>query len=282
MLAEECRKPAGQQAGDHRPEQMERARRDRDPEQQHRRRSAEVTGSRPTDVGGVQPSRHAGEKAGQCERPRLVQGDVHPCGVGGGLAAPDHRPPTTGAGAEVDEDEREAERRDEEREPEVGGVGLGEAGPRRVANRRASTAAVESGAAFGKADGVDHDEERAGGHQRDERQIETTETQRRESDDRAERSGHDAPDDHVGRHREMWIVQTQAQRHPRADAQQGEVGERHQAEPAVQQPDAERRQRVHDRCGERAKPVRTEERRDPPGEKDQDDRDGDQARDLAP
>ena len=95
-LAEECREPASQQAGDYRTEQLERARRHRDPEQQHRGRSAEVTGSWATDVGGIQAPRHAGEKAGQCERPRLVQGDVHACGVGGGLTAPNHRPPRPG------------------------------------------------------------------------------------------------------------------------------------------------------------------------------------------
>ena len=132
-----------------------------------------------------------------------------------------------------------------EGEPEVGGIGLGEARPRRVADGAAAAAAGEPGATFGETDGVDHDEEGAGAHQRDERQVQPPKPERRQPDDRADGGRDDATDDDVGGHWQARIVQPEPQRDPRPDAQQGEVGERDEAQPAVQEADAERRQRVH-------------------------------------
>ena len=108
---------------------------------------------------------------------------------------------------------------------------------RRSRRRRSGTAATRSNTREG-----------AGGHQRDEREVQARQSQRGQTDEDADQPGDDTRDQEHGRDTEAGPQLVEANGHPRADRQQHELAQRDHPDPPDQQAETERHERVdHDR-----------------------------------
>ena len=120
-------------------------------------------------------------------------------------------------------------------EEEVCGVGSGKARTVHHDPARPGDAAEEPVSAIGKARRDDGDLERPGQHERHEREVEAAQAQRGQAPDDPDRHGAETARDD-GEDEGGIEGEVDAQRDPAADADQRVLAERHEAQPAVEQP----------------------------------------------
>ena len=140
--------------------------------------------------------------------------------------------------------EQEHQHGDDHRIAEVRGLALRDA---RAADRwdvdRAAVIAEEAVAAVGEVRGGQDDGDRAGEHQRDQREVQPAEPQGRQAHERAQHHGDQARRQQHERVRQRSREQD-PRGHPRSDRQHRGLAERHHADPADQHAETEGDDRV--------------------------------------
>ena len=125
---------------------------------------------------------------------------------------------------------------------------------------RAAVVAEEAVAAVGEVRRGQHDRDRAGEHQRDQRQVQAAEAQGRQSDQRSQHHRDQARAEQHERVRQRGREQD-PRGDPRAEREHRRLAERDHADAPDQQPEAERDDRVDRHLGGRVDVVRAEQRR---------------------
>jgi hypothetical protein len=155
---------------------------------------------------------------------------------------------------------------------------LGLRGDGRAAQRRGARAGdrvpEEAGAAVREVRLLQHDRDRGGRHERDERQVQAAQAQSRKADDDADDPRDDARGEHEDRERQPGR-EAEPQGDPPAEGQEGDLSQRDHADPADEDGQAERHDAVDDDLRADLQPVVARQARQQEEQQQQEDRDAD-------